>query len=421
MNKANLFLKQYHPIVHTLLFGTFLIALAQSMSLLFLPIYLVKELHMDPVVIGLTVGAGPLAATFGGFIAGIVSDRIGRRKVLLASLLLSSFSFLGFVFAETPIFLIILVILIGLSNSFFTPVAKALMGDVTDADKRVRVFSLRYVVNNLGFAIGPIIGAYLALSANEVPFLIAACLYLGFTILLHILLKRFGIKQIEAQDTEKITLRKSLSVLRSDTILLYFVIGGIICMVVHGQWSVTVSQYLENDFTNGVQLFAIILIANSVGVISMQYPITRWAEKRTPLFTIIIGCIFTAFGMLLFAFSGNAVMFVISTIIFTLGEVLVIPAEYTLIDQITPKALRGTYYGAQSFNSLGSFIGPMLGGFMLKQFSGTAFFLTMALISILSILFFWRGVNLFKNKNTTSNVDFEKRLIKSNSQTSILR
>lgn len=421
MNKANQFLKQYHPIVHTLLFGTFLIALAQSMSLLFLPIYLVKELHMDPVVIGLTVGAGPLAATFGGFIAGVVSDRIGRRKVLLASLLLSSFSFLGFVFAETPIFLITLVILIGLSNSFFTPVAKALMGDVTDADKRVRVFSLRYVVNNLGFAIGPIIGAYLALTANEVPFLIAAWLYLGFTILLHILLKRFGIKQIEAQDTEKITLRKSLHVLRSDTILLYFVIGGIICMVVHGQWSVPVSQYLENDFTNGVQLFAIILITNSVGVISIQYPITRWAEKRTPLFTIIIGCIFTALGMFLFAFSGTTVMFVISTIIFTLGEVLVIPAEYTLIDQITPKALRGTYYGAQSFNSLGSFIGPMLGGFMLKQFSGTAFFLTMALISILSILFFWRGVHLFKNKNTASNVDFEKKLIKSNSQINILQ
>ena len=98
-----------------------------------------------------------------------------------------------------------------------------------------------------------------------------------------------------------------------------------------------------------------------------------------------------------------------------------IQAEYTLIDQITPKSLRGTYYGSQSFNSLGSFIGPMLGGFLLTQFSGTAFFLTMALISILSILFFWRGVNLFKNKNTASNVDFEKRLIKSNSQTSILR
>lgn len=77
-----------------------------------------------------------------------------------------------------------------------------------------------------------------------------------------------------------------------------------------------------------------------------------------------------------------------------MGEVLVIPAEYQLLDQITPANLRGAYYGAQSFTTLGSFIGPWLGSAILTHFSSGGFFTfgTYSLIALLSVVFFWQGI-----------------------------
>jgi predicted MFS family arabinose efflux permease len=86
-------------------------------------------------------------------------------------------------------------------------------------------------------------------------------------------------------------------------------------------------------------------------------------------------------------------------IVFTLGEILIVPAEYAQIDQISPANMRGTYYGAQSVSELGSFLGPWAGGMILSAYGGPAMFLVMAGCALVSLVFYWMGRVIHDRKN----------------------
>ncbi|WP_369033378.1 hypothetical protein [Streptomyces adonidis] len=59
---------------------------------------------------------------------------------------------------------------------------------------------------------------------------------------------------------------------------------------------------------------------------------------------------------------------------FSLGEILIYPAEFAIIDRIAPEARRGAYFGAQTFAQLGVFVGPFTGGLLLAAYDGTTMF-----------------------------------------------
>ncbi|HYK71609.1 MAG TPA: MFS transporter, partial [Pseudoneobacillus sp.] len=119
---------------------------------------------------------------------------------------------------------------------------------------------------------------------------------------------------------------------------------------------------------------------------------------------LVMGSLLFAVGEIGFAFSNDWIGFVISMIIFTFGEILIIPSEYALVDEITPTGMRGMYYGAQGFSEFGNFMGPWFGSVLLVSFGGEVMFLTMAVFSLVSIAFYWWGRKLNQSNKQTSSV-----------------
>jgi MFS family permease len=78
-------------------------------------------------------------------------------------------------------------------------------------------------------------------------------------------------------------------------------------------------------------------------------------------------------------------------LVFTLGEIIVIPAEYMFIDLIAPEPLRGVYYGAQNLSNLGAALGPVIVGFALGQWVPVAAFYLLVLSVILAAVFYYLG------------------------------
>lgn len=118
MGKLREFYKSFHPIVHTLLLGIILVSVARGMSIPFLAIYLAKTTDLDPAQIGLIIGVGAIAGTFGGFIGGTLSDFIGRKKVLIGTLYVFALVFFGFVLTTNVLLIFVLNILLNLCISF---------------------------------------------------------------------------------------------------------------------------------------------------------------------------------------------------------------------------------------------------------------------------------------------------------------
>ncbi|USG67292.1 MFS transporter [Brevibacillus ruminantium] len=402
MDRVREFFREFHPIVWSLIVGTVFVRAASSMSMPFLFLFLSNQTDMDLGTIGLTIGAGALAGTVGGFFGGTLSDKFGRRRVMLGALYIWMFVFVGFALGKSPVLFLLLNILGGLCRSFYEPVSQALMADVTPPEKRFRVFGLRYTAINVGVAAGPIIGALLALSSAALPFLVTALIYLLYVISLQIMLNVFGIKKIEGQKKEAVSFQRAFEVIVRDKAFRLYMVGGVLGAIGYSQMSSTLAKYAEMSVVDGTKLFAILMSVNAVIVILMQMPLMRWSEKRTPLASIAVGNVMYALGDLGYAFAGTWIMFIIAMIVFTFGEILTFTASDVLIDRMAPENMRGTYYGAKSFSNLGQFIGPWVGGIFLATYGGPALFYTVAACSMVSTAFQWAGQRAYQKETGKS-------------------
>lgn len=394
-----IFLREYHPIVHSILLGTILARAASSMSMPFLALYLSRHTDMSAVLIGIVIGAGPLAGTIGGFFGGALSDRFGRKRVMMGALYVWGLMFIGFGLATETWMFFVLSVLNGLCRSFYEPVSQALMADLTPKEKRFRVFSLRYMCINIGVAIGPLLGAWFGMVSGRLPFIVTGCIYLVYAMVLLTLLNRFGISRIEGEKKEQVTVASAWGVIRRDTVLRWFLTGGILGSIGYSQMSVTLSQYIDAKGLNeGIGLFTVLMSVNAVVVIVCQVPITRWIESKTPLYAIAVGNVMYALGDLGYAFADGWWLFIASMVVFTLGEILTFPSTNLLIDRLAPEGLRGTYYGAQSFQNLGHSLGPWIGGLLLSAWNGSVLFIVMALISLSGTGFYAAGQKMYERR-----------------------
>lgn len=392
--------KSYHPVVHLLMGGTVFVMLTQMMSMPFLAIYLSESTSLGPAAIGIIIGAGPLAGAIGGFFGGVLSDLFGRRVWLILSMLLMAVAFAGFVVVTHPLSLLLISVLKGLAGSFYGTVSKAMMGDLTPEEQRFRVFSNRYLAINLGVSIGPVFGAVLGIAGSGLAFWLTAASYVLFAFVLAVACKKTGVGDGNTPGTEaeKPRLGEMCNVLSRDAALLSFVLGGILLVTVHGQMSVTLSQYLRTHLADGVALFGVMMSVNGVTVLLLQIPLTRLVERFSLFARIAQGALLMFLGEIGFAFSSSWSGFIAAMIVFTLGEILIVPAEYAQIDQITPAHMRGTYYGAQSVSELGSFLGPWAGGMVLSAYGGRVMFLGMAVLALVSLVFYWTGRRLHEKR-----------------------
>ena len=103
----NAIIKYFHPLVWIILSGTIFARTASFMAMPFLALYLHNELQASPLLIGVTLGIAPLFATFGGLCGGYLTDRFGRKIVLITTVFVWSLTFIGFALAPSALYFVI--------------------------------------------------------------------------------------------------------------------------------------------------------------------------------------------------------------------------------------------------------------------------------------------------------------------------
>lgn len=393
MGRLKLLMHSYHPIVWALLIGTVFARGASFMAMPFIAVYLATTLDTNPILIGITIGMGPLAGTIGGFVGGNLSDRYGRKVIMLISIFAWAAVFFGFAVSKNVGWFIILNSLNGLCRSFFEPTSQALIADLTPKDRRMKAYSMRYMAINIGAAGGPLLGAYFALQSANLTFLITAISYLVYGVSLLVLMNKFTIPHPAA--TKRVKFIDALRVIKTDIPLRYFIIGGILTGLGYSQIQSTLPQHLSDSIVNGVVLYSVLLSVNAITVVVLQIPLTHFTRNLSIMRVLMLGSIFFALGYVGFGLFNSWTGFIVSMVVLTIGEILAFPSGSMFIDQIAEDHLRGTYFGANSFKSVGSFVGPTLGGFLLKSIGGNYMFLVIAIIVAVSIFFYYAGYQQF--------------------------
>lgn len=392
-------LKNYPLTVNLLLSASLVLTLARAITLPYLVIYLSGQFELGVADIGLVIGSsliiGSVLSLYGGF---LVDSQPGYR-LILGCCTVFTLGFLGaFITQDLWIFFTCLVA-INLAYAVIDIAVKSGFGRLLPVDARSEAFSIKYTLTNIGYAVGPFLGAGLATLAISLPFLASAGLGVGFFIVYAAWGDRHWAPTHASQAGAPFLAVGKL--LLNDYRLVCFTLGGILSAVVFGQFTAYLSQYLVVTTTPeaAYRIISSVVATNAVMVISLQYLIGKRITHQHLHLWLAGGLGLFIVGLAGFGLSNSLMFWVLSMAIFTLGEIIVFPAEYMFIDIIAPEPLRGMYYGAQNLGNVGAALGPVLCGIVLSTQPAHSMFYMLALFVIAGGLLYSLGASLASTAN----------------------
>ncbi len=304
-------------------------------------------------------------------VLGNLSDRYGRRPVLLASLFGFGIDYIFLALAPTVGWLFIGRVIAGITGASFTT-ASAYIADVSPPEKRAQNFGLIGVAFGLGFIIGPVIGGVLGQYGARVPFVAAAVLsFLNFAYGYFILpesLKPENRRKFEwkrANPLGSLWQLKKYPVISGLVLSLFFIY--IAAHAVQSTWAFfTAEMFKWNEAMIGYSLGFVGLLVAIVqgGLIRLIIP--KLGQKRSVYF----GLGLYAVGMLLFAFANKGWMMYVFLVPYCLGGISGPALQSIISSQVPPNEQGELQGGLTSLMSLTSIIGPPLMTNLFAYYSG---------------------------------------------------
>ena len=356
-----------------------------------LPLY-AKHLGATEMMNGWLVGIYSAMQFLASPLLGKLSDRVGRRPVLLVSLLGTAVGFLIMGAAPTLAWLFIARIIDGISGGNIST-AQAYIADITKPEERSKAMGLIGAAFGLGFIFGPAIGGVMAQFSMGAPFYFAGALAAANSVLVYWKLPESLTREHRVSREEAAPLSEvfqhgwHLPALMASY---FFAITGFSIMTAN--FALFTSERYNYDARHNGYIFAFIGLVGAL----MQGGVLRrilkfYHEKKLAA----AGCVLLAVGLVLLPLSGNLSSLLIFSAVVGIGNSLITPTLNGLASQSADRKLQGRVMGLmQSAGSLGRWVGPFLGGWLLSrdalgahQFYGRTPFWAASSILVVALLF----------------------------------
>ncbi len=384
-------LKHYPAAVRLLLVTTFTLTVARALTLPYLVVYLADNFQLSVSQIGLLIGGALIAASLLSLYGGHLVDTLRNHTLVSASTLVFALAFVAAISSRSAVLFFLCLVLINLALAVVDIAAKAGFCALLPVERRAEVFAIKYTLSNVGYAIGPMLGVAMLELDDHLPFFASALIGMGMCLAYWRLGERALKASAPAQPGAGFA-QVALGLAR-DRRLVCFTLGGVLSAVVFGQFTAYLSQYLvvTTSASEAARLVGYLVTTNAVTVIALQYLVGRRISRQQLMPWLLAGMALFIAGLLGFSLAGSVLAWCLAMLVFTLGEIIVIPAEYMFIDLIAPEHLRGVYYGAQNLSNLGAALGPVMVGLVLGHWWPGLIFYLLVLSVILAGVFYWRG------------------------------
>ncbi|MCL6589462.1 MAG: MFS transporter [Firmicutes bacterium] len=389
--------KKLYPTIGVLCLVPFIMVLGNSMLIPVLP-KIQKELHAGLVQVGLLITAFSIPAGIVIPFAGMLSDRIGRKKIMFPALLIYGIGgilagLFAIFFKEKAFpYIIGARILQGAGAGGTYQLGMALAGDLIQSSERPKILGLLEAANGLGKVISPLAGAAIALIAWHMPFFVYGILAIPISILILLVVKEDIQKLKQQVQLVSKYVNDLLNIFKTKGVplIIAFVSGFLALFALFGLLSffsdVLEKQFKMDTFPRGLMLgIPVLVMAITAYVLGsvMQKQMARilkWAA--------VLGLFLLASGLVLFCPFQNIWLLTLASTLLGIGTGAILPSLNTLITSSAPKTERGLVtclYGTVRF--FGVAVGPPLFG-MAEKISKPPVFFTTAGVCILAGLLF---------------------------------
>jgi MFS family permease len=341
-----------------------------SMIWPFLVVYIREELTLPLATVTSLTTINAIMSLISSLIAGSITDRIGRKWAMVASLAVNGAAFLLMISANTYFQYAILMALRGAFRPLYRVGSDAMIADLIPEYQRSDAYALTRLSKNVGVAMGPALGGVIATTSYGATFSIAS----GATIFFSILIAVFAYETLPDSNLTKqerlVENLKSYMVIFKNRIFSSFAVGFTLRQISGSILWVLLAAYAKENYGVSESLYGLIPTVNALMVVFLQLFITRKTSRYNPLGIMSLGTLLYGIGVGSIAFGTGFWGFLMSMIIVTIGELMVIPTASTYTANLAPEDMRGRYMSILALTwGAGAMVGPLLGGFLNDNIS----------------------------------------------------
>jgi MFS family permease len=348
------------------------------MVLPFLTLYLTVDRRLPVSTAGLAITVYGVSAIVIAPLSGRLSDRLGALRVMKTSLVLSGLVLLVFSFVVSVPGIFAITAVWAIASEAFRPPSMAIIGELAGSQQRKAAFALTRLAINVGMSIGPVVGGFLAMHSFKLLFYVDG----ATSLLAGVLIAALPWRKISPQSLERdviqntdgdVIRRHRYSDVLRDRLFIYFLLAMIPIELVFFQPLAAMPLFLVRDLHITESGFGALLAINTVIIIVVEVALNAAMADWTHRHAIALGALFVGagFGALIFANSVSAVA--VTIVIWTFGEMILLPASSAFVSDIAPSQLAGAYMGLYTMGfSVAVAIGPWLGTHILEHYGSDA-------------------------------------------------
>ncbi len=307
-------------------------------------------------------------------IGGKLADKFNSKNMIVFFSILGALVYIICAFMQPSLLMGILLIIAADLYVVTYPAFNKIIAQVSEKRDLKKAYSLMYMGYNVGYAVGPMLGALLFTNHLSLMFMIDAATTFISVLLIVLFVKSNSFREDEIVE-EKVSISSSIfPFLRANIGVLVFSFLILIYNMTYNQWYFMLPMQLADLFLeNGVRLFSILVSFNAIVVVIFTPLLTNLTNKMHVLTTIVLGGFLYTGASLIFAINGSFAYFFLAVYVLTIGEVLIAVYSNTYIASKTPLCYLGRMNSLfYLISGSGEAITPIITGYLLLSFSYTA-------------------------------------------------
>lgn len=362
--------------LYILMFNMFIAMSGIGLIIPIMPAYL-ETFGAAGQVLGFLISAFALAQFLFSPISGNMSDRYGRKKLIIFGLVIFGLSQLAFGLATELWMLFVARFISGFGAAFLVPPMMAFVADITSFEDRGKGMGWLGASMSLGFMIGPSIGGFLSNVSLQFPFYIACTVALIAALSSAFILPDARPATKQGQPDQK-PQENIIGQLKRSVALNYFILLIVTLVFSFGlaNYQATISMYMDKKYAYTPSEIAVLLtVGGFIGVVVQTFVVDPLFRKYGEMRVILVNLLIAAFAMIGILFVDRFWSLMLISIFFFTATSLLRPALNTLISKMAGNEQGFAAGLINAYMSLGNMFGPAL--------AGTLFDLNMALPYIL--------------------------------------
>ena len=356
----------------------------------FFALYLTQKFDIGMATVGLLFAVFSISGFIGSALGGALADRMGRKGVIVASLLLSSLSALGMGFAPTLVFFIVISAVVGTLGSIGGPAHEAVVADLLPPEKRAEGYGIIRVIFNLAVIIAPPIAGLLISHSYLTLFIVDAVISVIAAGIVFFFLPET--KPQAHPDAKPETMKQTFAgygKVFKDAPFVLFIGVSIMMTLVYMNMNSTLGVFLRDQRGLAEVGYGTLLSINAIIVVAMQFWLTKKLGKFRPLLMMAVGSFLYAIGFAMYGLISTFAMFVVAMVIITIGEMVVSPIQQSIVAGFAPEEMRGRYMAVSGLSwGIAFMVGPYFAGLLLDSANPNILWYVSGFIGLLATIGF---------------------------------